>query len=189
MDSKLLFNGKRLYTIALHLIIVALGFELFVLAKQNEELKERREMFAVGSLKVGDAFIVRNLNPMSATTNTPSAIGSRQVVFVFSTTCRYCKANIEMWQIIALEGKKHNVAVFAVSVDSLSKTARYVEDNPGIAYDVFVPSDIREFAKENRVSGVPITILRSPLGIVENYWLGALSAKQLGEILAKVSST
>ncbi|MDP2885116.1 MAG: redoxin domain-containing protein [Ignavibacteria bacterium] len=189
MDTKRLFQGNQLYSIALHIVIVALGFELFVLARQNEELKERREMFAVGSLKVGDAFNVRNLSPVSTTKDAPAGFGGRHVVFVFSATCRYCKANIEMWQRIALEGKKHNVVVYAVSVDSLLRTSRYVKENPNITYDVYVPSDIREFAKENRVSGVPITILRSPLGIVEDYWLGALSAKELEEILGKLSST
>lgn len=180
-------DGKTLYTVALHLIIVVLGVELFVLARQNEQLKGKQELLGAGSLNVGDMFRVDNLAGVDHKGGLPAERSGRQLIFVFSTKCKFCKENIERWQKVAREAGRRGLFAFAISLDSLSNTVRYVKQNGIAGYEVFVPDDVAKFTKENRIAGVPLTVLRGSLGNVERVWLGVLEAEQVKEILSGIS--
>ena len=188
MQVMLRLDGKRLYAVALHLIVIALGVEVFILARENEELKENQDFLVVGRLKVGDWFSVDGLTAVTPAAGHASEVKGKQLIFVFSTNCKFCKANIKPWQDIALRATVHNLRTYAVSMDSLSRTKSYIAKNGIIGYDVYVPLDIRGFAKKNRLAGVPLTVLRSALGNVEGVWIGSLEGKHIGEIIDRFSS-
>ncbi len=66
--------------------------------------------------------------------------GQVQVLFVFSTRCRYCKASLPAWKGIAQEFSHNSqVAVVGISVDSLQLTRKYVVEHglefPIVSFD------------------------------------------------------
>ena len=188
MSSLLLTDRMKLYLVFLHLITVALGVEVYILGVQNQRMKERQDYFAGGSLKEGDAFVTDGLIAATAVRGHSSEMSGRQLIFVFSTKCKFCKASIEKWHEIVLRAKKQNLTVFAISMDSVSITRLYVEHNRLSDCDVFVPVNVREFSRQNRIVGVPVTILRSQVGTVESVWTGSIEQQQKEEIMNKISS-
>jgi hypothetical protein len=180
-------DGKTLYFISLHVIVIAFGFEIIVLTRQNEQLKESQDPYWAGRLKVGDMFSIDSLSVTSSKTNHPIEQRSRQLIFVFSTKCKFCKANINAWREIAIASKQKPVQVYAIAIDSAARTIAYLAENEIVDYDVYAPVDIARFAKKNRLGGVPLTILRSSLGNVEKYWDGTLDNKQVTEIIRLIS--
>ena len=56
--------------------------------------------------------------------------GQVQLLFVFSTSCRYCKASLPAWTQIALEFSDNSqVGVVGISVDSTYATHEYMEEH------------------------------------------------------------
>jgi hypothetical protein len=188
MIVNLEFKGKTLYAIALHLIVLALCVELYIVTGQNKHLKESQEHLVVGRLKDGDSFSVDSLVAVTEGKGCPVEDEGRQLIFVFSTRCRFCQANMKNWGQIAWKAKERRLRVYAVSMDSLAKTRSFVAQNGFVNYDVYVPLDVGRFASKNRLSGVPLTVLRSRIGIVESLWQGVLEEKQMREILLRISS-
>ena len=180
-------NGKLLYLLSLHFIIVLLGVEVFVLGKQNAELKRNQEYMAVGRLKVGDFFRVDSLWSVFGGKDGPPVFGQKQVIFVFSTKCRICSSNLDAWQTIASEARKCKTSVYAVSLDSIQSTIKYVQENRIMSYSVFVPRSARSFSRDNRISGIPLTVLRGSQGYIENIWLGAIGTEEVREICREIS--
>jgi peroxiredoxin len=186
MVVNLKFDGKTLYAIALHIIILVLCVELYILIDQNKGLKERENFYLAGRLKEGDSFSVDSLDAATATRGYPVEDKGRQLIFVFSTKCRFCMANMKAWQYVASKAKERNLTVYAVSMDSLAMTRSYIAQNGFVNYDVYVPIDIARFARKNRIGGVPITVIRSRFGNVESFWQGTLERKQITEIVSKI---
>ncbi|MBI4429572.1 MAG: redoxin domain-containing protein [Ignavibacteriales bacterium] len=158
---------------------------MFTLAKQNALLK-KENLPVRRPLSTGEIMSVRDLTPLVSRFRSPLELKEKQLIFVFTTTCKFCKANVSQWQQLASAAKQRNVKVFGISRDSMSKTAAYVNDN-SIRYNVFVPNDIKQFGEANRLPGVPLTIVREPTGTVEGIWVGTLDDKQTKEVLHKIS--
>ena len=56
--------------------------------------------------------------------------GQVQVLFVFSTSCEFCKASLPAWKRIAGEfAANSQVEVVGISVDSVEATRRYVAEH------------------------------------------------------------
>ena len=56
--------------------------------------------------------------------------GQVQLLFVFSTSCRYCKASLPAWKQIAREfSDDAGVVVVGISVDSVQVTREYAEEH------------------------------------------------------------
>jgi peroxiredoxin len=180
-------DGRKLYFVVLHVIIVAFAVQLFVLTKQNEQLKELHDPYWAGKIKVGDFFSVESLRAVTSREACPSEHNERQLILLFATKCRFCKGNIQSWQDIALKTSGKKLRVFGISLDSLTRTRSYVVDNRISQYDVFVPLNISVYAKRNRLGAVPLTLLRSQQGNVERVWEGSIDEKLASEILKGIS--
>ncbi len=187
MQIKLQVDAKTLYSLALHLIVVAMGIELYILSSQNHQLKESRGETVAAQLKTGDLFAIDSL--VGLKDGQPLALPpeGQQVIFVFSTRCRFCKADIDTWKEIAEKAKRSRVNVFAVSVDSLAVTRQYAKDNSIVQYNIFLPANADRFLEQNRLPGFPASIVRSGTGRVEGVWMGLLDKSQENEILQKIS--
>jgi peroxiredoxin len=151
-------------------------------ARQNRELKAginaQRE-----TIKIGDYFSLGNLQPLRSSYGIDST--SRQLFFVFTTTCPFCKENLQKWGRIRDQVRK-SIAMTGISLDSIQKTEDFVEAN-GLDLLVYCAIDAKSFSKENKISGVPGTILLGQGGRVEKVWMGLLSDEQVMEVVDAIS--
>lgn len=96
-----------------------------------------------------------------------SGDGTRQVLFVFTTTCPYCLASLGAWNAmadtLALGGAARAVVV-GISLSSLESTQRYAA-NHGLRYPVVAfPAD--KYKRFYRAGRVPVTMVVNPDGRV-----------------------
>ena len=72
-----------------------------------------------------------------------ASLGHAQVLFVFSTSCEFCKASLPAWKQIAAElAASDRAEVVGVSIDSVEATRRYLAEN-GIELPVVSLTDQR----------------------------------------------
>jgi predicted nucleic-acid-binding protein len=76
--------------------------------------------------------------------------------------------------------------VFGICLDPLVDTKTYVSENQ-LRFPVFIPVNKESFSKNNRVQGVPQTILRDRTGFVEKAQRGRLSVDMYNDILHAIS--
>lgn len=177
---------KRLfsYSVFLHLVVVALAVEVYILASQNKELK--KEISAAGRqpelLKEGDA-----VPPFWATTVDGKSqeisyneSGRLHLLFVFNTTCPACKENLPNWNEISQKRNNRACAVVGVSFHSLELTKKYVLEK-GVKFEVLVPRD-SVFVKNYKPNAIPQTLLIERGGKVRKVWTGILSPENKKEI-------
>jgi thiol-disulfide isomerase/thioredoxin len=106
---------------------------------------------------------------------TPDSLG-RQLLFVFTTTCPYCKATLPVWAKLADSVRRLSpwqVQVVGISLDSLEKTRAYVEAQ-GIKYPV-VRFPNRRYTRLYRANRVPETVVLDYEGNVIFARMGALT--------------
>jgi peroxiredoxin len=87
---------------------------------------------------------------------------------------------------LAEVAKEKNTSVIGISLDSKEKTVAYLSDN-GIKYEVHVARNAEAFRRQNRITGIPQTIFRSPLGTVKKIWGGLLPENGVEEIAEAIS--
>ena len=63
-------------------------------------------------------------------------IKPRQLVFIFTTTCQYCRRNLQNWR--SIEEQKDNFPALYVSLDDVQSTMVYVKKNNLPPSKVFV---------------------------------------------------
>ncbi len=175
-------NAKNLYQIFLHIAVVALAVEVLVLAKKNAELNKNTQMAV--PLKNGDFFSLQNLVSLQKSYSLKS--DSVYVIYIFTTTCPFCKQNLAAWNRIAITAESNDVAVFGISVDSKETTVEYLKQNH-INWPVCVPQSPRDFREEHHITSVPQTILRSSDGRIERIWTGVLSKDNILDVIANLT--
>jgi peroxiredoxin len=185
---KAYLTGKNLYNVFLHLVVVVLTFEVVILARQNKELKQGPSSAQQESLKVGDYFSLSGIIPLDNGTD-PDTISGRQVIFVFTTRCPFCKETLPLWEKIASEAKRvKDVALIGICLDEEAATKAYVEEH-GLDFPVFLPVSKDSLVQRNKLHGVPQTIIRARGGLVQNVWRGRLSQEQLQEVIRALSDS
>ncbi len=100
--------------------------------------------------------------------------GRAQVLFVFSTSCQYCKASLPAWKQIAAQlAASEGIEVVGVSIDSVETTRRYLKEN-GIELQVVSLTDQRLRALY-RAGITPQIIMVDARGRVSYARIGALT--------------
>jgi hypothetical protein len=127
-----------------------------VLAKQNRDLKGGGGEAAQASIKEGDYFSLRGLKAVQSNAVLDST-SRRQLVFVFTTRCPFCK-----------------------------ETRTYASEQQ-LTFPVFIPAEKDLFSKTNRLHSVPQTIIRNSNGFVEKVWRGRLTVEQFNEVVKAIS--
>jgi peroxiredoxin len=92
-----------------------------------------------------------------------SALGRRQVWFVFNTTCPICGASLPEWNAAFDQLRPDStVVILGVSLDSATATRAYAETN-AVPFPVAILNDGRDPAMY-RIPGVPLTMVFDAMG-------------------------
>jgi peroxiredoxin len=181
-------TGKNLYSIFLHLVVVILTLEVVILARQNKELKGGPTAAPQESLKVGDYFSLSGIVPLDRNGRLDST-SVRQMIFVFTTRCPFCKETLPFWKEIAHRVvKAQDVSLIGICLDEVVLTKAYVEEQQ-VTFPVFVAIDKESLVRRNKLHGVPQTIVRTTGGRVEKVWKGRLTEQQFHEVVRAISDS
>jgi hypothetical protein len=157
--------------VLLHVALAASVIIVMMLARQHRELNaEIRRVRARGAvLKPGDAVpAFRALSSGSdSVTIGEGAPGGRQLLFLLTKECPYCRATIPAWRQIADTANRASpvpLSVFALGLDSLDKLPEYLASYGLHARVVGFP-DMR-MHRIYRAIAVPQTLLLNDSGFV-----------------------
>ena len=118
----------------------------------------------------------------------PVSAKERQVLFVFTTRCQYCKASLPAWRELAARldtMRSPRVRVYGISLDSTEVTRKYVAQNR-------LPFPVVEFPEKKlaaiyRTQAVPVTVVLDEDGRMLHSHLGQISdRKSIDSVLAMV---
>jgi thiol-disulfide isomerase/thioredoxin len=159
--------------VAVSSLVVLLARRVIDLSQAYSELRTRSSLphtgYVVPTIQVGA------LNGDSLVVGQLADSGGRQLVFVFTTTCPYCRATLPIWDLVfdSLSRVPTNgVHVVAMSLDSTAVTSAYAEEHR-LRYQIaFFPDwkAVRFF----RARVVPQTLVLSHLGEVLYSHVGLL---------------
>jgi len=180
------FTSKNLYLGFLHLAVVVLAMEVYILADQNREFKRFSDSANRERLVEGDSLSIQTLMPIDI--GSPEISDSRgAIVFIMTTRCPFCKRNMASWKSLSSVARSNGLVTIGVSLDSLQMTAAYAKQE-GIDFPVYVPRDIGQYVKQNKLVGVPITVLRDSAGIAQRVWNGLLADSVVSEIVHTITN-
>jgi thiol-disulfide isomerase/thioredoxin len=89
------------------------------------------------------------------------------VVFIFRTTCPFCRATLPIWQQVSDSLRRvpsPPIELLAISLDSLEPTRAYVRAN-GLPYPALLFPE-RKLARLYRAAAVPLTLVLNGEGRV-----------------------
>lgn len=155
------------------ILVVVLGMRVRALNRENEELF-RRLTRPVAGMYV-PAFTSAALEG-GGPVRVASPVRGRQVLFVFTTTCPYCRTSIPVWKSIGatVEAAYGPGSAVGVSLDSAQKTLAYVRRHQ-LSYPVVRFPDVRS-ERLYRTRSVPVTMVVDSTGRVVFSRVGELKA-------------
>ena len=107
--------------------------------------------------------------------------GSREVLFVYDTSCGFCRATLPAWNDIAKEAANHGLSVYGLSLNEPGGAAEY-----SAKHDLRFPTlvlDSDRYKALLRAQSVPQTIVVDPSGLVVLARPGVLSEAATDSIL------
>jgi peroxiredoxin len=111
---------------------------------------------------------------------------ARQVLFVFNTTCPFCRASIPVWQRLADSlGRLGGVQVLAISLDPGDTTEHYVAEH-AVRYPVLTFPQ-RKLKRLYRAVAVPQTVVLDWRGTVLYAKVGILDSRSLDSVYTAVT--
>lgn len=151
-------------------LVVVLAMRVRALNHENEELFRRLTRPYAGMYI--PAFPAPLVDGGVTTVGSPAR--GRQILFVFTTTCPFCKTSIPTWSRIgsAAEAKYGRGAAVALSLDSAGVTRAYVQRNR-LSYPVAGFPDERT-QRLYRTRAVPVTMVIDSAGRVVYARVGEL---------------
>ena len=172
------------------MINTLLAIDVVVLSVKNRDLKdhireitgfEPPEPLAPGTL--AEKISVTLLDGRNDSISYDEAY-AKYLLFVFSTSCPHCEANIPRWKSLneILDGR---CFIIAISIHEVGRTIEYVAKREFPFYTVSLNDSA--FYQRYKISGVPVTILISENTTVEGVWRGELNDDQVGEILERAT--
>jgi peroxiredoxin len=180
----------RWFELAAVLLIILLSINLVLLTLQNREyekilsragLSQADEIVRPGS-QLENIDIV-TLEGHSATLSV-SDENKRFLLFVLSTTCPHCLANLPRWDSISRTLSSSGLYIVGLSIHKPEETMEYVAEQ-GVSFYTVSVSDTA-FLERYMIPGVPATLLLATGGIVEQVWIGELSEDQVSEVINHV---
>jgi hypothetical protein len=163
------------YSAVLHLALIALAIQVVVLTQRNGgpagEVPE--------TIAAGDAVEPIPVVDLEGRERTVRFDGKSEdtLLFVFTTTCPACKANVPAW-IDLYQRLGDRFDVVGISVDDPGPTVEYIAEYD-LPYPVVTPADPVGFPRRYRIPGVPQTLRIGPDGEVRGAWIGPLTEEQI----------
>jgi hypothetical protein len=179
--------GGRWFNIITTALIVFLSVELVLLVIENRRYEEMLVQSGViqrdDALKPGERISDIAITTLEGKDGllTFSGEDDRYLLFVLSTSCPHCLANLPKWADINRRVAPSGRFVVGLSVHGASETVQYVQDNGVGFYTVTTPDS--SFLDHYRLPGVPATLLLSAGGVVKNVWIGELTDAQVAEVV------
>jgi peroxiredoxin len=173
---------NRRIVVSLCLGVLSLSLVAIVLARRVNALSEAYTALQKRASQPYRGYVVPTVN--ASTIGGDSLIvgetrdsNSVQVLYVFTTTCPYCRATLPIWDAVSdstnrLYGSR--VQVVGMSLDSMRVTAKYAEANQ-LTYPVAFFPDWKA-ARHYRARVVPQTLVLNRIGEVLYAHIGQLSA-------------
>ncbi len=171
-------------------VIMLLAMDVVVLSLKNRDLKnnireitgfEPPEPLESGTLaeKISVTLLDGRNDSISY-----DEVYAKYLLFVFSTTCPHCEANIPRWKSLneKLDGR---CFIIAISIHDVERTVDYVTKREFPFYTVSLNDSA--FYQRYKISGVPVTILVAGDATVEGVWRGELNDEQVGDIVSRVT--
>ena len=107
-------------------LVVLLGNEVRSL-RADARLTSERQQYMLTDLYV-PRLEVAALGGRRVVIGEPPA-GQREVLFVYNTSCGFCRGTVPAWNHIAREAARRGVNVYGLSLDGLDATVRYSAEN------------------------------------------------------------
>ena len=151
-------------------LVVVLGMRVRALNRDNEALFRRATRPYAGMYV--PAFTTRSLDGGTVAVGSPAR---RQVLFVFTVTCPYCRTSIPAWTRIgrAAEAAYGRGAAVGLSLNGVDSTMTYTRTH-GLAYPVARFPDMRTQSLY-RSRTVPVTLVVDSAGRVVYSRVGEVS--------------
>ena len=151
--------------IAVSALCIALATEFRDLSRSYDVLRQRSGLPHAGYFM--PTFSARTMAGDSVQIGATSGVRHRQLVFVLTTTCPYCRQTLPIWAALADSVRRLSgwtVDVVGISLDSVDVTRTYGETH-GVAYPlVTFPS--RKLKQLYRARAVPQTLVLDEEGRV-----------------------
>lgn len=178
-----MLNRKQLYNVFLHFAVVVLGIEVVILARQNRLLKQG-PAGGVETIRTGDFFFMDNVDTLQTSIKIENT-NALKVVFIFTTTCQFCEANLQYWNQIVAEMTGKGIGMVGISLDSKIRTYEYLNKH-NVSFPVFCVTDRKEFSQKNNILRVPITLVLDNMQQIKNVWNGALTFEMALEVVRAI---
>jgi len=162
--------------IAVYVVLGALTAGGVHLVQQNHTLTQRNQSFVRGAAEPHAGLYVASYptRTLDGAPVTLGALGQRQLVIFFRTTCPYCRASTPAWTTIAAQLADHpEVAVYGVALDSAPAARTYAAAH-GLRFPVIARPDPRLVALY-RVGGVPVVLILNEHARITYARLGVLA--------------
>lgn len=185
----------KLSNVLLFFLILA-ALEILLLVNQNRQLRQAVISYTKDrdTLKKGELiknFPLKTLEGNFINLEDYLKTKPCTLLLFFSSNCPACEKDIPIWKTIQQLSQNSKFSIIAVSLDNEIETKRFAYFNK-LEFDILLDDDKNTFFKANKVHSVPELILINSEGIVENIWIGAISAreeKSLNEILNSLFNT
>ncbi|HPG84825.1 MAG TPA: TlpA disulfide reductase family protein [bacterium] len=173
------------------LAIISLSLEVFLLSRQNRELKGRLKLL-VGNVAIREGDNVPDFKAFSCISGQEiNFVYDGKVpytlLFVFSISCGACERNLANWSEIAdsLSTKSCRVAGICIDLNDEMKNDVSII---GMNYLVYVPTDTA-FTKGYKPYLTPQTILIDAKGRIRHVWTGILEKREKEQIITTLNRT
>jgi hypothetical protein len=179
---KRLFSAN-LYQISIHACLIVLAILVVVLSRQNANLKTESKEIAA-PLRAGDQFVLHNIKGLND--EVLDTTSNRRLILVFTTKCQFCRKSVPTWQSLAKQARASGMSVVGLSLDSVGATVKYASEM-GIEFPIFAAVSPERFRKDNKITGVPVTIISGGDSRIQNLWLGLLTQELSAEIQSAIA--
>lgn len=155
-------------------LVVVLGRRLDALGEEYHRVRRLASRLHSGS--VVPAFRAATLAGDSLSIGEAPGPDTRQILFILTTTCPYCKATLPYWARLAdslTRLPNHSIQIIAISLDSLEATRRYAAEHRLNYPVVTFPSS--RLKRLYRAGTVPETVVLDREGRVLHARTGVLS--------------
>lgn len=169
------------YTVALHLALLALCAVTWSLAQDNRQLRAASTPQEPGPA-LGTQLTTIDILDANGESRPFSLqdTAKDRLVFVFTTTCPFCKENQAAWKALQAQAGS-SIDVVGLSLSGRQDTLDYARDQ-ALSYRVAVAADPQQVSAAWEIPGVPLTLRLDPEGRVVGRWLGPLNEEHLAEV-------
>lgn len=140
---------KRRYSsiiLVLAAIIIFLGFSLFKVIQQNQDIKQ-----ALPYLYYGETIDYFNVIGVSNGAPEQNSLqdGKPCLLFIFSRPCTTCDKNLHLWRKMA-GILKEEAAIYGIVLGNVTEGYNFAEQ-ARLNFPIFVPNDLEKFIQNFRI--------------------------------------